>query len=712
LSKEDWVMKHKIRFTFLSFALTALLLIGMMGSVPIGHAEGPIPNPPDTPLDTAFTYQGFLVYQGSYYDGVCDFRFGLFNVETGGTPIAPFIAVTGVRVRNGYFTVKLDFGADVINGTKRWLQIAVHCPSPANPNQLQILRPRQELTPVPHALALPGLWTQPGTSPNLIGGYYGNLVNDGARGATIGGGGHATLIDSAIPWPYPPLEAADQVRAYRAINSVTRPYGTVGGGLGNRADLVAVVSGGAYNEADGPGAAIGGGGINSATGLGATVAGGYKNQASGTFAAIGGGEHNTAAYTDTTVSGGAYNKAGRYGATIGGGTVNLASGHGATVAGGGINTASADGATIAGGGYNIANNRGTTVGGGEHNRAGSALTPVDPARLDAFRFDIFPLEPTLENPDPFDPAPVDPELRGIYATVSGGAYNAASGPGTTIGGGGVNTANGLAATVAGGVLNKANGDYSAAGGGVRNMASGLGATIGGGMSNSTGSNASDTTANTRGHYATVPGGFQNSARGNYSFAAGQRAKSNHLGAFVWADASNADLASAGPNQFIVRASGGIWLGGTHSISPTIPPDRFLNTSTGAYLSNAGTWTNASDRRAKENFALVDGREVLADLAEVSISTWNYRADAPSTRHMGPVAQDFYAAFGLGNDDISIATVDADGVALAAIQGLYQLVQEQGAQIATLQEQNRDLEARVAVLEALAASLTEAPAGGR
>jgi hypothetical protein len=56
-----------------------------------------------------------------------------------------------------------------------------------------------------------------------------------------------------------------------------------------------------------------------------------------------------------------------------------------------------------------------------------------------------------------------------------------------------------------------------------------------------------------------------------------------------------------------------------------------------------------------------------------------------------MAQDFYAAFGVGEDDRHISTVDADGVALAAIQGLYQLMQEQNAQIVAL-------EARVAALE--------------
>lgn len=68
------------------------------------------------------------------------------------------------------------------------------------------------------------------------------------------------------------------------------------------------------------------------------------------------------------------------------------------------------------------------------------------------------------------------------------------------------------------------------------------------------------------------------------------------------------------------------------------------------------------------------------------------------RHIGPTAQDFYAAFGVGEDEQHISMVDADGVALAAIQALYQLVQEQGVQITTLEGRIAALEARLTALE--------------
>jgi hypothetical protein len=114
--------------------------------------------------------------------------------------------------------------------------------------------------------------------------------------------------------------------------------------------------------------------------------------------------------------------------------------------------------------------------------------------------------------------------------------------------------------------------------------------------------------------------------------------------------------------------------------------------------DGGSWSSVSDRNLKENFTPVDGQEVLARLMQVPISTWNYKSQDPSVRHLGPMAQDF-SLFGVGEDDTHISTVDADGVALAAIQGLYRIVQEQDARISQLEAQNADIEAHLAALEA-------------
>ena len=80
---------------------------------------------------------------------------------------------------------------------------------------------------------------------------------------------------------------------------------------------------------------------------------------------------------------------------------------------------------------------------------------------------------------------------------------------------------------------------------------------------------------------------------------------------------------------------------------------------------------------------VDGYEILAKLAALPISTWNYKSDPPSVRHLGPMAQDFMAAFGLGEDDKVINMVDANGVVMVAIQALHRRVEALEAEIERL-----------------------------
>ncbi|MHB0858637.1 MAG: tail fiber domain-containing protein [Anaerolineae bacterium] len=111
----------------------------------------------------------------------------------------------------------------------------------------------------------------------------------------------------------------------------------------------------------------------------------------------------------------------------------------------------------------------------------------------------------------------------------------------------------------------------------------------------------------------------------------------------------------------------------------------------------------SDVNAKEAFEPVDGAQVLEALAELPITTWAYRED-PNVRHMGPMAQDFSAAFGLGPDNQHIAPLDVNGVALAAIQELASQSASQGARIAELERENAELAARLEALESLVATL--------
>jgi len=127
-------------------------------------------------------------------------------------------------------------------------------------------------------------------------------------------------------------------------------------------------------------------------------------------------------------------------------------------------------------------------------------------------------------------------------------------------------------------------------------------------------------------------------------------------------------------------------------SPTT--DRVIEASNGAYLSEGGAWTDTSDRNAKENFEPVDSKEILERVTKLPLASWSYRSESNSVRHLGPVAQDFHAAFGLGADDKHIAGLDSSGVALAAIQGLSQELKAKQTEIDQLKQRLEALERRL------------------
>ena len=103
----------------------------------------------------------------------------------------------------------------------------------------------------------------------------------------------------------------------------------------------------------------------------------------------------------------------------------------------------------------------------------------------------------------------------------------------------------------------------------------------------------------------------------------------------------------------------------------------------------------SDRNAKRDITAVDDRAVLQSLMRVPMSTWSYNTDGAAVRHLGPMAQDFHAAFGLGATDKAYDPIDAHGVAFSSIRALYQLMQVQDARIEKLERENAALRARLA-----------------
>jgi len=264
--------------------------------------------------------------------------------------------------------------------------------------------------------------------------------------------------------------------------------------------------------------------------------------------------------------------------------------------------------------------------------------------------------------------------------------------GATIGGGGATNAQTEIFT--GYLPNSVSGDYGTVSGGLGNAASELGATVGGGAENiangplATVSGGNDNAA--KGQFSTVPGGFGNSASGDFSFAAGFSAFATNQGSFVWADFTFLGqfiipFRSAHDNSFNVRATGGTYIYSS--------VDGSGNPAGGVSLpSNAVSWSSISDRNAKKNFQPVNGESVLEKLASIPVQKWNYKWERDTdTPNIGPMAQDFKAAFYPGRDNKSISTLEFDGVELAAIQGLNAKLKEKEAEIADLKTRLERLE---------------------
>lgn len=179
-------------------------------------------------------------------------------------------------------------------------------------------------------------------------------------------------------------------------------------------------------------------------------------------------------------------------------------------------------------------------------------------------------------------------------------------------------------------------------------------------------------------------GRHSDASGLNSMALGTRASTNgKTGAFVFGDESYNGWAKAQmDNHFVVRAKK-FWLGTNDAVTATA--NRLIETSAGAYLSTGGAWVSSSDSAKKHRWEDVDGETILGRLSAMPVRSWSYREEGDSVRHLGPTAQDFRAAFGLGDTEKAIATVDADGVSLAGIKALAQRTAE-------LRRENEELRA--------------------
>lgn len=662
---------------------------------------------------TAFQYQGQLTVGTEGANGAFDWRVGLFDAANAGNPVGSVQTNLNVVVVNGWFVTTLDFGAGAFSGAERWLELSVR---PSGNRPFTALTPRQPISPVPYAhfagtsgagaglnwldawdetvnyqptdavsfdgsswIAKKGnMATKPGADPAI----WGLLAAQGQQGPP-GPQGVPGPVGSqgpeGSPGPAGPAGPQGPPGEPGPAGSSTSWSSTGNAGTDAAVNFVGTTDGAPLSfrvfnqqvlrlESQPSGTRIIGGR-------------GHSLDSGSTNSAILSGRENSIAVAahDTVIVGGVENTVGRdqRSAFIGGGARNqiLQDNQHAVIVGGRDNRI----------GTNVVIS--LVVGGGE-NKLGDNVDGG--LMVGGFRNDILGSN--------------NPNRREIAPILIGGSDNE--------------------------IGRESNW-----------------AMILGGDNNRIGTNCAS---------AITVGGTNNLVADNcgLSFAAGRRCRVNHVGAFMWADSQNASFSSAGVNTFNVRAEGGVhwnedtsqffgsstrqmlnlwgdrygigvqssthysrtdangsfsWFrGGVHSNNANSPGAggvEMMRLNSGGLRVN-GTLVSTSDRNAKENFTAVDPASVLDRVMALPISEWNYKQD-PESRHLGPMAQDFHAAFGVGPDDKHIATVDADGVALAAIQGLNRKVEEQARSLKAREEQIARLESDLAELKSLVRGLVDA-----
>jgi len=686
------------------------VVVGLLSTIittgSTAHAQG-----------TAFTYQGRLNDASGAVNGNYDATFTLYNGATNGSAIvAGPVTNLAVAVSNGLFTTTIDLG-NVFDGTARWLQIGVRTNGAVN---FIALAPRQAITPTPYAVtagnvtgvvadgAVAGTYGSQVTFGNgdnqftgTFNGEGGNLNNVNAaslNGLGAGSFWHTTGNSGTSPLSgnflgtldEQPLEIwVNNSRGFRVEPPSSGIIATKGGGG-------AVPNLGAGNEPN----IIGGGDQNYVYqgSHGSVIAGGGSsglfgfNAIGANYGAIGGGQANfiQSGADFSVIAGGAFNtvQSGLY-SFIGGGVANTVqtdssafnSIAASVIAGGDYNTINTDDAFI-GGGFNNSiqsGSRAASVMGGWGNiilnsAAQASIVGGYSNQIQSLAVSAF-IGGGSNNVV---------QIRSVCAFIGGGVSNQIATVEI-----GSNNYGAQRAVIAGGNQNQiqAFSDDAVIGGGAQNLiqTNANGAVIGGGLGNSV-----------TGTAGTVPGG-QNNRAGSFALAAGNRAKADHAGAFVWADAQDYDFGSTATNEASFRSTGGARF--VTAIDGTGTPTAGVTLAAGG-----AAWATISDQNAKKNFAPVNGGEVLTKLATVPVQQWNYKWEQDAaTPNIGPMAQAFKAAFYPGRDDKSITTLEFDGVELAAIQGLNKKLEteakQKDAKISELEKRLDELEQMVHTMAA-------------
>lgn len=690
--------------------------------------------------NTAFTYQGRLSDGANPGTGRYDLRFSLHDDLNGGSNYGFPVTNSAVVVSNGLFTTTLDFGQGPFNGTPLWLQIAARS---NGVGAFTFLSPRQALTPAPYSLRAANAGTVFGSgilgivpdvslSANIARLNGANQVFTGTstfsnpanqfagNGAGLVGLNAWALAGNSGTTPSTqflgttdnqPLELrVNGTRTLRLEPNPTAPN-VIGGAAANE------VTNGIY------GAVIAGGGSaanpNRVGAIYASVLGGAGNTASGNYATAMGDHATASGYASLGL--GYYSVAGGFG-SFAAGTLAKANHDGAFVW---SDQTFADFASTANNQFLIRAGGGVGIGTPNpqsqlHVYSGN---PVTTLRLQSSGGPGFGrvefLSDPQGNPNEWRPSYIQSTDNGNY---TGGLSFHVNGTGFTNRFGdtevmrlvdgrvGINTPNplytldvngwarataldalavGVADLYSSGTLHirdiLQDGDQTFSGN-LRQML-----TLGGSGIFSAGPGVGLQTNNvyfrSDADYSWFRGGFHSDAPYDAGGFLG-REQMRLSGGYLMVRGDGEEQAYLGGDG----AGGDVEIG---SRNPGIMNVGFWNSAAFSHMNlYAKTFNPVSDRNLKQDFQPVDPQIVLAKVAALPVTEWSYKGDA-NTRHLGPTAQDFKAAFGLGNTNTSIATVDADGVALAAIQGLNQKLTEElkrrDAENAVLNERLETLE---------------------
>jgi trimeric autotransporter adhesin len=665
---------------------------------------------------TAFTYQGLLKSDSTEANGFFDFQFALHSASSGATQVGSTVSSNAVAVSNGRFTIMLDFGGN-FPGADRWLEISVRT---NGGGAFATLSPRQKISSTPHAiqsgnattvsdgaitaaklsvgvgangqvLKMNGSVLGWGADNNNGGTVTGVTAGLGLAGGTITTSGTITIDTTLVPQLNAPNIFTTGPQNVRLTGGSNRGL-VIRGGAGQTASLQEWENNGATTLA-----AVSANGTFTGNGAGLTNLSVPATNLTGTLpdAHLSANVpllNGTNLFTGTNIFTGV--------ATL----TNAGNAFGGAFNGNGTGLTSLNPANLAAGTatINIAGNAATATTATNFSGPLAADVTGTQAATTVARIrgvNVSSAAPAANQHLRYDGANWAPAAVALGTDVSGTLAIAN-------GGTGAGTASNALINLSGASLTASN-TFSGVNRltNVANSFSGSGASL---TSLNASSLASGTVPDARLSANVALLNTSQTFAGNNTFSNVTLVSPASL-TFGSTTRQMINLLNTNyaigvqTNTLYQRSADGFaWFkNGVHSDAQT-------NAGTGGTLmmyldasgnlrTTTGTISSLSDRNAKTNFALVNARQVLDRVAALPITTWNFKQADPSQRHIGPMAQDFRAAFGVGLDETSICTVDADGVALAAIQGLNQKLEDRSAK---LEAENAKLKRRLEKVERL------------